>query len=78
MTQILLKLPKRRGAYILAQICDFKGTSFLDIREWVPRDTDLVATRKGVTVPLESIPLLAEALSLVGIDGPASPDGDTV
>jgi hypothetical protein len=58
--------PKRGGEWVIAQISAFGGKLFLDIRHWVPDSLgELKPTKKGATLPLESIEELAEALSSV-------------
>ncbi len=47
---------------LVAQLTEFKGHPFLDLREWVVRSDERTATRKGVTVPLDVIRRLGEAL----------------
>jgi len=60
---VLFEHAKRGGATVKATIADYCGTNFLDIREWVERDGEPLATRKGVTMPLEAMRALGEALT---------------
>ncbi len=59
---VLFEHSKRGGATVKATLADFCGSRFLDIREWVDREGEPLATRKGVTMPLEAMRALGEAL----------------
>ena len=59
---ILFEASKARGATLVAQLSEFKGYRFLDIRDWIANDGEAAPTRKGVTVPLDAIEPLARAL----------------
>lgn len=60
--------PKRRGEVVRAQISVLNGTKFLNIRVWVPNAAgELEPTRKGATLPLESIGELGAALCRVDL-----------
>jgi hypothetical protein len=54
---------KRNGAHFVAQVAEHKGKRFLDLRNWIEKDGELVATRKGVTLPLACAADLAQALA---------------
>ena len=57
---------RKAGGYILrAQFETFKGTTYLDIRQWAERGGDPTRTGKGATIPLERVRELGEALSRV-------------
>jgi hypothetical protein len=47
---------------LVAQLTEFKGHRFLDLREWMVSGDERTATKKGVTVPLGVIRRLGEAL----------------
>ncbi len=61
--RVLFEYRKRGGATVKATIADYNGNRFLDIREWVERDGEPLATRKGATMPLEAMQGLGEALT---------------
>lgn len=53
----------KRGAFVRASVVEYRGSRFLDVREWLLNGSgDLVATKKGVTLPLEAVQPLSEAL----------------
>jgi hypothetical protein len=58
---------KRGGGRVIVQLAQYEGARFLDIREWVERDGQLTATRKGCTMPPEISRELGEAL--IGLSG---------
>jgi hypothetical protein len=74
---VLFEWRKRGGFFVRATIADYNGSRFLDIREWVERDGQPLATRKGATWPLEAMQGLGEALiaesRLNGSGGPSEP-----
>ena len=72
---VLFEVLKRGGNCVRAAITEFRGSRFLDIREWAKRDGQLVATPKGVTVPLEALQGLGEALTAASrqIDSSGAP-----
>jgi hypothetical protein len=69
---VIFELPKRGGTTLRAAITDYCGSRFLDVREWAELDGKPLATRKGVTVPLEAIRALGEALMAVSRTIPPS------
>lgn len=54
---------KRGATTVVAKVAEHKGVSFLDFRNWVEVDGELVPTKKGVTLPLSCAPELAQALA---------------
>lgn len=54
---------KRKGGVFIAQIAEHKGGRFLDLRQWVEKDGDLIPTKKGVSLPLGCAGALSEALA---------------
>lgn len=56
---------KRSGSLFVAKVAEHKGVSFLDFRNWIEKDGELVPTKKGVTLPLSCAPELAQALARV-------------
>ena len=62
------------GGYILrAQFETFRGTMYLDIRQWAERGGDPTRTGKGATIPLERVRELGEALC--GVTLPNAAEG---
>ncbi len=59
---VLFEHAKRGGAMVRVTIADYGGSRFLDFREWVDREGNPLATRKGVTMPLGAMRGLGEAL----------------
>lgn len=57
----LLTLPQR-GDTVLVQISEHGGKTFANFRKWYLDGDSLKPTRQGVTIPLESLPELHEAL----------------
>ena len=53
--RVLFEWPKRGGVTVRVTIADFNGSRFLDIREWIDRDGQPLATRKGATMPLGAL-----------------------
>lgn len=77
---VLFELPKRGGTIVRAAITKYRGSQFLDIREWAEKNGEPVATPKGVTMPLEAMQRLGEALTAASrqIDSsgaPSAPQG---
>ena len=71
--RVLFEWPKRGGVSVRVTIAEFNGSRFLDIREWVDRDGQPLATRKGTTMPLEALQTLHAEL---GVELAAeAPDG---
>jgi hypothetical protein len=63
---------RKAGGYILrAQFETFKGTTYLDIRQWAERGGDPTRTGKGATIPLERVRELGEALCGVILPDPS-------
>ena len=72
--RVLFEWPKRGGVSVRVTIAEFNGSRFLDIREWVDRDGQQLATRKGATMPLEALqPLYAELGAELTAEGPDRP-----
>jgi hypothetical protein len=59
---ILFERAKAGGKVVIAKLTDYKGSRFLDIREWVVDGGERKATRRGTTIPLEAVQALGEAL----------------
>lgn len=57
---------KRGGAVVVVQVAEFRGARFLDLRQWVPGDGEMLSTKKGVTLPLSCAKALGEALAALG------------
>lgn len=57
----LLTLPQR-GDTVLVQISEHGGKTFANFRKWYSDGDSLKPTRQGVTIPLESLPELHQAL----------------
>lgn len=72
---VIFEVRKRGGKILRAAITDFRGSRFLDLREWAERDGNPVATPRGVTVPLEALKPLGEALTAASrqIDASGTP-----
>ena len=60
--RVLFEHRKRGGATVKVTIAEYNGSRFLDVREWVERDGQPLATRKGATMPLEALEGLGTAL----------------
>ncbi|WP_161978430.1 transcriptional coactivator p15/PC4 family protein [Sphingomonas oligophenolica] len=58
----LFERAKPGGRIVVAKVAEYNGSRFLDIREWVAGEGEPTATRKGVTIPLEAMRPLGEAL----------------
>ena len=72
--RVLFEWPKRGGVSVRVTIAEFNGSRFLDVREWVDRDGQPLATRKGATMPLEALqPLHAELGAELAAEGPEKP-----
>jgi hypothetical protein len=52
---------RKARAILLAGEREFKGTRFFEVREWLDSDP-LKATGKGVTIPLDAVESLYQAL----------------
>lgn len=59
---VIYERAKRGGMTVRATIAEFQGSRFLDIREWAEQAGQPLATRKGVTMPLDAMRELGEAL----------------
>lgn len=64
---------KAGGCVLRAQFEAFKGTTYLDIRQWTERGAEFARTGKGATIPLDRVRELGEALCRVAL--PNSPEG---
>ena len=65
MNRLLYEWPSK-GNVCRAEVCEYKGRSFLNIREWYLKDGEWTATKAGVTLPLGRAADLAAALATVG------------
>lgn len=61
--RVIFECAKRGGATVRFTIAEYQGSHFLDIREWVQREGQPLATRKGATVPLDALARAGEALT---------------
>lgn len=72
--EVLFEFAKRGGTTFRVAVRAFRGTRFLDVREWVPDGTGHKATRKGATMPLERMGALGAALvAHAASDAPGRP-----
>jgi hypothetical protein len=57
-----------RGRTIRSSLTQFRGKTLVDVRLWVEPSPGepLIPTRKGISVPLEYLPELREALHALG------------
>lgn len=62
---------KRGGARFIVQHSEYRGSHFVDFREWVETDGNLKATKKGCTIPPDIARSLGEALLSMRLN----PDG---
>jgi hypothetical protein len=53
----------KRGGEVRASVSLYKGSRFLDLRWWAEKPGEHIATPKGVTIPLDAIADLGEALT---------------
>ena len=56
---------KAGGNILRVQFEEFKGTTYLDIRQWTERGQESIRTGKGATIPIERVRELGEALCRV-------------
>jgi hypothetical protein len=61
--RVIFECAKRGGASVRFTIAEYQGSRFLDIREWVEREGEPLATRKGATLPLDALAGAGEALT---------------
>jgi len=56
---------KGTGETVYVYVNEYKGTKYLHIREWYldAKDNERKPTKKGVTLPLEKIEALLEAIT---------------
>lgn len=75
--RIIFECAKRGGATVRFTIADYQGSRFLDIREWVEREGEPLATRKGATLPLAALEGAGAALTSASrqIDDNGAPTG---
>jgi len=57
---------KRGGVRLIVQLAEYRGSHFIDFREWVEADGNLKATQKGCTIPTNIASELGEALLRIG------------
>ncbi len=63
-------VPKNSRATIRVRVSYRGGSPFLDVRTWTePGDGQAKPTRKGLTIPLASIPAFLAAVETVGREG---------
>jgi hypothetical protein len=64
---------KPRGEKVYAYISEFKGTKYLHIREWYMDNNEEKPTKKGVTLPMDKIEALRDAINqLLAQEKPAA------
>lgn len=73
MTVPLFSVEKSGGRTVIARYAEYEGTQYLDLRQWVTKAGELRPTTKGVTVPLEAVRALGEALAAA--TPPPAPSG---
>lgn len=75
--RVIFECAKRGGTTVRFTIADYQGSRFLDIREWVEREGEPLATRKGATLPLEALGGAGAALTSASrqIDDSGAPTG---
>jgi len=57
---------KPRGENVYVYVNEYKGTTYLHIREWyLDADKEEKPTKKGVTLPLDKVDALRKALDEV-------------
>lgn len=61
---------KRGGARFIVQHSEYRGSHFIDLREWVEADGNLKATKKGCTIPPDVASALGEALLRISAPPP--------
>jgi hypothetical protein len=61
--RVIFECAKRGGVTVRFINAEYQGSKFVDIREWVERDGELVATRKGATLPLDALEAAGVALT---------------
>ena len=59
---VIFEHAKSGNKRLLVQYAEFKGHSYLDVREWLDQADGRRATRRGVSIPLGVVRRLAEAL----------------
>lgn len=59
---VIFEHAKSGNKRLVVQYADFKGHSYLDVREWLDEANGRRPTLKGVSVPLGAVRRLAEAL----------------
>jgi hypothetical protein len=69
---VIFEHAKSGNKRLVAQYAEFKGHSYLDIREWLDQADGRRATRRGVSIPLGVVRRLAEALLACPPDGEAT------
>lgn len=51
------------GAMIRASVSTFRGRERLDLRQWMEIDGELRPTKKGISVPVDFLPELEQAVA---------------
>jgi len=65
---------KGTGETVYVYVNEYKGTKYLHIREWYldAKDNERKPTKKGVTLPLEKIETLLEAITKLTAEAKAA------
>lgn len=59
---VIFEHAKSGNKRLVVQYAEYKGHSYLDVREWLDQAGGRKATRRGVSIPLGVVRRLAEAL----------------
>jgi hypothetical protein len=61
---VVYSFPKGKRSEVRASLSNYRGELRADIRLWVPGDgeDELVPTKSGISVPVEDLPRLLEAV----------------
>ncbi len=62
--KVIVVHEKSRGETVRVYLGEYKGITYLHIREWyTDKDQEQKPTKKGIALPLDKIPGLREALN---------------
>lgn len=65
MAEVIKDIQKDNGDTIRVELSEYEGHKFLQIRIWFTNDDgELKPTKKGVSIPLNKIKDISEALSV--------------
>jgi len=62
MSAPIFECRKHRGGRFIVQLKEYRGSHFIDFREWVDDGGELRPTKKGCTMPPDLACQLGEAL----------------